>query len=294
MKSVRFLALAAGAALLTSANALRADDSSPATQIKSALGALANNDVKTIIETMPKSYRQDAEDIFKEAVKQIDEEVWNKGFAAAKKMVKVLKNKKAMALEAIANFPLPFQPDDTGKIYDGIIGFLEAPIDSPMADHSSAKALKLEDWAADVGGKALKAVTSIDVKLPPKNQTIGEQMKSLANAKVDVISSDANSATVKIAMAGQDAPPQEVKLKKVDGVWVSADLAEKWSEGVAKAKAEMAKEKFSAEDKKKSLKAIATFEEALGIVDGAKNGQEFMAALTEAGEKLKALRGGDG
>ena len=91
----------------------------------------------------------------------------------------------------------------------------------------------------------------------------------------------------------QPGAAETQKLKKVDGVWVAAEMAEKYAETMKKARAGLAKIDFAAH-KDKALKSIVAFEDALKIVDGAKDAGGLMQALQEAGEKLKEAAGPGG
>ena len=184
MRMVRFLA---ALALAAAPAMLRADDSSPAAQMKASLAALSQGDAKALINSLPKSYRADAQELVREAVGKIDAEVWNKGFAAAKKAIKLLKDKKALVLEATSAF-VQLPPDEAGKIYDGVVGLLAPVVESDIADHSAAAKMDLDSWAADVGNKQLKALMGVETKLPPPvNMTIKEMFKVMADAKIEVI-----------------------------------------------------------------------------------------------------------
>ncbi len=286
MRSVRFLAVAA---LAAGAAAVRADDSSPATQLKATMAAVAKGDAKALLNSMPKSYRDDAQGLVRDAVKKIDPEVWNKGFGVAKSALKVLKGKKDLLLEMVAPFTGGAVPaDDMAKIYDTIIAVVEAPIASDLANHSSAASLDMDAWSVDVGGKMLKTLGSLDVKTPD-GKTVSDMLKSLGDAKIEVVEVKGDTATVKVEVPGQPPSP-EVKMKKVDGVWFFADVTDKWAENMQKAKDGLAKVDFAG-TKDKTLKAIAEIESALVSIDAAKDAGGLTSAIQAAGEKLKPIFG---
>jgi hypothetical protein len=101
----------------------------------------------------------------------------------------------------------------------------------------------------------------------------------LNSVQVEIVSSEAETAVVKITVPDED--PEEVELVLVEERWVPKEMADSWADDIAKAKEELAgwDEQKIAESKVQAMMMLGMVESFLDQLAKVESSEEFDQAI---------------
>ena len=193
-----------------------------------------------------------------------------------------MKDKKTFIL----NHPM-FQipPNPQGVTKDKIVDNWDAAVESMeivlASDISSIATLKTMDV-----GDFLSNTAADLMKLSTKIQPLPMDLKS---AGVELISTKGDNAVIKVTPptdctnpdGGDCGGPKEIKMTKVEGKWIPADMAADWANSIAdaKAKIDMMNPEMMAQQKPQIMGMLAMIDGPLSQISNASSQEEFNAAI---------------
>ena len=220
MKASRFLALALLGVALLGVGCGKKAPSAPDQALLAAVDAIKANKPGDLWVLLPPSYQKDVQDLVTTATSKLDKETFELAVKVLDKAVVVL-DKQGDKL----GFPIP--PQLKKMIADG---------------YSLLKDVKLLDYGAvsklDVGS----FLDSSGARLMAFGMST---YKTNAPKQYDALMSELNGVTVKVVKVEGDKAELEVtigkktenvKMVKVEGRWIPAEMADGWKNGVAQAK----------------------------------------------------------
>ena len=238
-----------------------------------------------VFQMMPESYQSDLNGVVSEFGNAMDADLWNSVLGIAKDVGYILTERK----EVIQGLPFYAQMNQGGELdkqYDGIASMLNNMANSDALTIDSLKEGNVAKIIKLLGEGTMDAMTLI----PEADfAQAKEGINMIANAKVEVVSEEGDTAKVKITT---EEGEEEMEFKKIDGRWIPAEMAAGWSEMIGELKtgvAEMKTDEFK--------QNLAQANVMIGMVSGvtsslreAKTSEEFMSKLGG----LMGLLGGGG
>lgn len=257
----------------------------PEAVVQRAVDSIQENRPQDIYALMPESYQKDLNSSIQAIATKVDPEVYNAVVDLLKKAVSVLKNKKDMILgqEMLAKSTegTPVDVEQIKQSYDDVITLLSIYVNDPqIATHADFVKFDLGKYIGTTGQELMVKASAIveKVDVPAGEETLAQMRAKLDEVKISTVSQDAQSATIKLEMPGQD--PQEIKLTKVGDRWIPTEMATGWEEGM-KSFREMVDgiEPMAADKKAQALEALKTLNATLDQFENAKTQDEFNAVI---------------
>ena len=251
---------------------------SPDGTVRAVAESLADSHPEVIWHALPPSYQQDVTGLIHLAADTVDPEVYAKSFAVLNKVVGVLRAKRDLILDTVeANMPQANRAT-IEENWDHVLDLFDIVLSSEIASLDGLREVDPEAYLATTGRKVMLKAAEIS---PPAKE--GEPRKDLATSlravKVEVVSSEGDSATVRISPP--DEEPETVALTRVEGRWVPADMAAEWDEKVAEARAEMSQvtDEEQAQMKMQAMMMLSMAETVADQVAAAETQEDLQALL---------------
>ena len=241
--------------------------------------ALVEGKPASVWNAMPASYQSDIGGVVHEFAGNMDEDVWNKGFSVARKLVEVVDKKRDLILAQpmLAPFTMGIDTgDEFQQQLDRAVAALGTLLESEIRTLDGLQKLDLDSFVEDTLSEVfapLMEMAEVSGNGPPDQWLKGKMMTTITEQTE-------TSATVKVEVEGEST--EEVKVVKVDGVWIPEEMARDWAKGLAEVRGQLAGFKIEAAQKAEILAGIAVAESILDQLLAAKTTEEFSAAVTQA------------
>jgi hypothetical protein len=240
-------------------------------------------------DAMPASYQADVTTFTHEVANKMDAELYTKVITILQKATEILKTKKEIILGSAIASNSPVDIESIGQKWDAIVAFLDTLVNSELADLEKCKTLDIRKLLAGTGTQLMMQGSEISSLFPTEGD---KQLKEkLTGVQVEIVSSEAESAIVKITVP--DEQPEEVELVLIEERWVPKELADTWAEELAKAEEELASwdEQKIAENKVQAMMILSMVETFLDQLAQVESSEEFDRVI---GSMMGGMLGGLG
>jgi hypothetical protein len=287
-------------------------DATPDEAVRQAALAIHDAKPEVLWAMLPASYQQDVNDVVKQFGTAMDNEVWTSGTALLPKAIKVLNDKQEIILGAWADLDQQGATTQTAQTnapaqraekYKAVVEVL--------TDISKSRILKLEflrnpdmkTFLAQDGGPLIQKVFTFLEKpgmfSPEDMEKFVKNRAKLKDLKVTVKENKDDQAVV---MTMLDDKETSVALTKVEGKWVTADMAKDWKKNVEEIKASLTQMAAEMPQKKQqalmqvamvnsiidSVAKVSTKEELTGVIMGLVLGGGMMGGAGMPGGDMNA------
>lgn len=245
---------------------------------------LADHDPAILWEALPESYRSDITELTHTFAAKMDPELYDRTMAVARRAVEVLQEKQPIIL---ASSTVASTGADVEEIERGMTGALAAVHALLSSEIATLEGLGAVDWPQFLAGTGTQLMALADVESPGGDPD-DVSLEMLRSVSVETVSSANGQAVLRIT-AG-DREPEELKLTRVEGRWVPAELAERWPTQVAESRArldELTPERI-AELKPQAMMALAMAEAFIEQLATMESSQQFDAVV---GQMLQSMMG---
>lgn len=210
-------------------------------------------------DAMPASYQKDVDGLVKEFAGKMDAELYDKGFTVAKKVIKVLKDKKDFVLghPMVGANPL-VKKDDLVKHYSDVIGLLDTLVTSDISSHAKLASFDVRKFLDNTGSAMMQQSAKLAGMAPM------DPFAMLAKIKVEPGKAEGDKTYVKTT--DPEGKVEETEFVKVEGKWIPADMSKEWKGGIEEAKKAIGgitKEEIA----KQKMQAMAMLAKAEGVID---------------------------
>lgn len=297
MKTVRALLSLLFVALLASSKVAAADTLSvgPVETLESIQKGLSANPphVQVLWTTLPASYQKDVRSLISDYADKIDPKLWDASFRLIGKAAKVCREKLDYILASEDLAKLREMPGVNAAYFSEpehwelLISLVETIAKSDIATHAGLKKLDPEKFLATTGNKVAEACIKLAMAAGGDDAKKAEhEWELFRHGKFTLAHEDDHSATVKFEIEGKDA--NEIRLVKVEGKWVFAEMADQFEKAIAEAKAASAQVEVVSQQSEQFLQVAAVIETGLDELLAANSKEEFEAI----GQRLAAQIGG--
>lgn len=258
----------------------RQTNATPEEAIARVTQGLAEGHPEVVWQALPASYQKDVTDLLHEAAGKMDEELWNQSFAVLGKLTHVLSEKREFILEHPMLASQVTNKSGTETDWDAVVGFVDVFTSSELSDLGKLKRLDVEKFLAGTGARAMKHLA--DASALARGDKWAEGMERLRGTKATVVSSQGDTATVRIEVPGEE--PREDAFVRVEGKWIPKEMADEWPRKIAEAKAELAElsDETIRQNKPMILMQLSMLERLLDSLLAARTAEEFHSSVNAA------------
>ena len=197
---------------------------SPATAVdavRNVLAGLQRQELQTLWEFLPPSYRGDAEKFAHDFGSQLDEKTWGPFVATCRKA-------------RLVTSQLVRRSDDSGAAANesdrelaarlrGVEQLLSAVSESELSDVARWRQL---DAFRFLGGTGNRLIAAISQGALGDTGLVGDSFSQFGEVKIELLDSTVDSAVLSVQWPGQE--PTEHKFVRVEDHWIPQSLAEAW------------------------------------------------------------------
>lgn len=237
--------------------------------------SLAEKQAGTFWTILPESYQTEITSLVHEFANSVDPDVYQQSADLVKKLIDVLQEKQDFILESPMVEEMMVDGDSLREGYSAVVGLFDTIINSEFGNLEQLKTVDLGDMLAETGSKLLEQIAEA-ARIMGDEDPFAE-MTQLAEAEFELVSEDGDTATVAYTVDGERT---EEELKRVEGKWIPADMAEDFEEGIAEMRAGISEIDWS-ENKMTILTMISGIDSTLDELKAADSAEEFNAAIME-------------
>lgn len=247
----------------------------PDAAITRAIQGLRENRPEQAWDFLPASYQTDLENLIHDLADRMEPEVWSRGFEVGRKLVEVLRTRKALILKnpLVRANQQGMTPEEMGRNWDNLVMLLELLVNSDLADVEKVRTLKIKQFLATTGSQFTRQIQSM-AQATPNNP-----LDRLFKATITTVQQDGDSAVVRIEVPGE--PPRDSEYVRVEGKWLPKNLAESWPASMETARARIAKidREQLRQRKEKTLAKLDAMERGIDQLAAAETPEQFNQLL---------------
>ncbi|MCR9231178.1 MAG: hypothetical protein NXI29_09220 [bacterium] len=251
----------------------------PAESMQYLMQGVADQKMEVVWEFLPASYQSDVNGLAHQFAGKMDPEIYNEMFAIAQRVAKLLQDKKEYILKNKMLESPKTSPEEVAKYYDPSVDILASLANSDLSTIEKLKTFDGGKFLSTSGSQIAKDFATISGLMPQKEGDPGFTEK-LKQAKVTLVSSEGDQATIKIEVPGEQT--KEEVMVKVEDKWIPQTLAKNWKSKIESAQQSL--DKLKPEDiTSKKDQAMAGFKQlnaTLAQLENAKTEKEFNEQFT--------------
>ena len=257
--------------------------STPDGTVRAVAEGLADRHPEVIWQALPPTYQKDITELTHAFAERMDPTVWEAAFALGSRTAGLLRDKKDIILASSMAEAAGEEREQLEGGWDEMVSMFDSFFSSGVSSLDTLKTIDWEQYLATTG-KDLMDLAAEKSKADGDDTFDREFTQKLRQAKVEVISSEGDSATLR--MTAPDEEPEEMQLTRVEGRWVPSDMAKDWDKNVAEAKAKLAA-LTDEEIQQGSMQAMMM----IGMVDGVLAQLETVETAEEFDQAIEGLLG---
>lgn len=265
-------------------------EGSPEAAIVDVVEGLQQNKPEVLWDSLPPRYQSDVKELLVEFTDHMDSKLYDRSFRILSKVVEVMDEKEAFIFNSPMALGTPIIESRIGNYWREIVELLGAVINSDVAKLDSLKSLDPGEFMASTGGRVMKDLKALVESA--QTETKGNPWELLKQLEVRPLFEEGDAASIEVVSPG--GKKETVEMARVDGVWVTSEMAANWDAGVAAVEAGLTK--LSGPEFKKSVPIIyivlGTAEELVDSLLEAESQKAFDASLKKVsgiGEMIKGF-----
>lgn len=246
--------------------------------ILSVIEGLREKRPEALWDFLPGSYQRDLNTLLQEFARRMDPELWSASMQTLGRLADILKTQ-------LGRLP----PENAAPDWEGLAALLDTVAHSDLADLKRLEHADAREFLATTGHRLLEQLEFFSVLSP--DDPFAARLTDLAQTQVAVVSSDANTAVVRVDLPDQG--PQPVNFVRIENKWIPQPLAEGWIEfmGQARARLSLQSPENLAEVKPQWLTLLKTAQKAIDHLAGVNDPAEFETSLESVKFALYPLLG---
>jgi len=250
--------------------------SQPDEQLLTIAKGLAAKRPQVVWEALPLTYQEDLSAVIHGLGGKMDAELWAKGSDLARKVCETLKAKKDViwASPILAKHP---RAEQIKQNWEPGLDCVLSLLNSEVSDLEKVKTLDPHAFLAGTGAAFMEQLSAMSAATP--EDAFNQDLSRLANARVTVISREADQATVRFEVEG--LPVQEDVVVLVEGKWILKRVADNWQESMARAREGLAQlsPEAMAQRKPMVVAVMAMGEQAVNLLAAAESAEDLDQTL---------------
>jgi len=271
------------------------DGLAPDVAIRTTLTALSQGEVGVFWDSFPSRYQDEVNGIVREFASRMDEEVWEKTIKLAKRILDVLRTKRALILDNPSFKPKGVNMRLVAEHWDELIDLVEGLVDSELSDISAMRKFDGDKFFSGAGTTAFKQLAALSAKDP------NDPFRKGFDADIQLVSINGDTATISLTMGqtfvmtqqavDKEASRVPVELQRLDGKWMVKVLEKGLVEMFKDARdlLQSIPEDAISSNRKRLLEMIQSIDEDLNRIELAKTRTQFNQGIGLAFVRLNQL-----
>lgn len=237
--------------------------------------ALADNRPHVAFDALPPSYQADINGLVSEAASRMDAEVWNGCLGVLRRAVTVLDTKGDLILQTryLVNAE---QKEMLRENWGRLVKTSRVILDSDFVDLEVLREGDVRQLLEESGGEVMTQLKALESETGDVAEAL-DAARKLGTADANVVVQDGKTATITLAIQGEE--PETLTMVRVEGKWISRELADGFKEGIADMRATVSEWDFSSEKgqqtKKMLLAQIGTIDSLLMQAEAAQTVEQM-------------------
>lgn len=249
----------------------------PDAAVEALLRGVRNKRPEAVWDFLPASYQRDVSELVHLFGRKMDPELWRRTMAVGRRVVKLCRERKAAILTSqTADAMHAGNAKRLSADWDALLALADTILQSDLADLEKVKTLDVRAFLKYTGGDALRQLARFSRLLP--DDALRGELEQFADLDVKVVSSDANSALLRLSLRSAADASRDVSFVKVEGKWVPEGLAANWKANVAAVRKDLQnklRRDVLQANKKTMLAILDGFEKELAAMESAKTDAGF-------------------
>ena len=237
--------------------------------------ALADNRPQVLWRAAPAKYQQDMTGLVHGFADKVDKELWNMSFGLLQKLTHILDEKR----EFIFQHPMLAQQmkenPSARDNWESIVQMLDTLVNSELADLDKLRSIDIESFLSGTGAELMVQLSDAMALNPDADFKV-----KLRSIKASVVSSEGDTAIVKIEMQGESSKQEQ--FARVGGRWVPKDMADQWDDQIAEAREKLAQWSPDDQQKQQQMNMLKMVDTALDNLQAAQTPEAFNATLQQS------------
>lgn len=203
---------------------------------------LTDNQPEVLWDALPPRYQTDVQDLRAAFCDSMDAEVYDRGFHVLQKMVEVMRTKKDFLFNSPMTLDMPLIETGLGIHWQRTVGVLSTFAHSELATLESLRGLDPRAFLAGTGSELMRDLEDLTERTQrsPERNPWERARQALEDTQIRFVpGTNGQGFLTFVRDAGEGGP--EVEMAQVEGRWVPARMAANWDQGVARAKAGIAR-----------------------------------------------------
>lgn len=266
--------------------------STPDGTVQAVIDGLADNQPEVFWDALPPSYQTDIHDLISVFYANADAELYDQLFRILKKGVRVMDEKEDYIFNSPMALGTPLIESTIGNYWSEIIKLLNTVVKSDISKLATLRQMDPGTFFSTTGHKFMERLETLTERTQRSERR--NPWVLLKRAHIDFVESTDDQASLKFTLSTNVV--EEIKMTRVEGKWVPADMAQSWKANVARAKEQMASMKSPGFQKARPMIkfALTTLEGGVNSLLNAESQQQFdetLKSLNSIGDMLRSLRG---
>jgi len=294
------LILAAIAVVILSPGCRRSRESipeSPPDAIQTVVDGLADHQPQVLWYALPPSYQADLRELIATFCDHMDADLYDRTFRLLAQSVRVMKEKREFIYHSPLALSTPLIESSMGSQWNETVRMLDAIAKSDLSSLELLRQLDPGEFLASTGHRVMLGLENLRMR-SQRSPTPGgweRASEALKGARLVFLEATGQEGVLQFSSPTNALAKHEVKLTRVEGRWVPADMAANWRTRVEQAKSHLAKLKGAEFEKAKPVLSmvLSSLESTLESLLEAKSQKEFdeiLRRLAAAGGMLRALK----
>ena len=207
---------------------------SPDGTLREIATQLSRNNPAALWAALPSRHQDDVQGLLRQLATKIDAKTYDTSFALARRIAVLLDEKKSFFLRMPM---LKMAGTDAKKLEENWGAFARLVRTLTESEISSIDRLAKLDVEAFLRGTGSRFMTQLSTLAASSKRNPFEQLR---NVEFKVLEVNENVASVRVQQKGKKRS-STVKLSRVDGKWLPAEIVAGWEAQIKKAKAKLAK-----------------------------------------------------
>jgi hypothetical protein len=252
--------------------------------VQAVINSFLRKKPEEIWALLPASYQKDVNSLVHDFAMGMDRELWHHTFKTIQRAVAVCKKRRQEALQSPSWKQVKgMETGSLSKNYDSTIALLEILVNSDIANLDAMKSMDVGKFLGSTGEGFLNKTAALSRLLP--QDVFQQELDQLGNMRASLLSSEKDTAVVRLSFRDSPDVFREVPFVKVEGKWLPESWAKGWKAGVTEIQNDLRKKlapELLAERKKVAIQYLTVFDQSLAELEAAKTAGEFQAKFAQS------------
>lgn len=251
--------------------------SGPAEAVEGLAHDVAAGRAAAVWEALPASWQADVTGVVHGVADKLDRDVYDKAFGLLGKVERLLREKKQYLLGSTGFRDSGLDRGEIDRNWDAMSSIVKSIAASDARTLDGLGRLDVGRFLATTGTPIWQQMTRlVEAADDPE---VARGLDAMRSLEAETLSQEGDSATVAITMEGET---NEVRMTRLEGKWVPADMAREWDGMIAGADEQLLGIDLAG-SKVLVMQALGVADATLDVLLAARSQQEFDRALDEAG-----------